>query len=90
MTGPVTGGDQEDREESPPLTKEQIEGHISALKSIIKDRNKKNAVNPIRLDFGEDDTEVRDNIIVKGKGWWTTISKNPLRKLLEPPSLEGS
>nr|GEY20838.1 reverse transcriptase domain-containing protein [Tanacetum cinerariifolium] len=69
--GPVEGGGPEgtnDREETPPpLTKEQIEGHVSALKSLIKSHNQRNKGDPIRLDFESEDTEVRDMGIAKGK-----------------------
>ncbi|GKE52263.1 hypothetical protein Tco_1487419, partial [Tanacetum coccineum] len=54
MTSLTRGEDpegQDGREGTPPLTKEQIEGHISAMKSIIKDHNKRNKANPIRLNF---------------------------------------
>ncbi|GJY19642.1 hypothetical protein Tco_0391133 [Tanacetum coccineum] len=70
MAGPEGGGPegQDDLEATPPpLPKEQIEGHLSVLKSIIKDHNRRNKTNPIRLDFVEEDTEARDNRIVKGK-----------------------
>nr|GEV42645.1 reverse transcriptase domain-containing protein [Tanacetum cinerariifolium] len=71
MAGPVEGGDPEgmdDREETPPLlTKEQIEGHVSALKSLIKSHNQRNKGDPIRLDFESEDTEVQDLGIAKGK-----------------------
>ncbi|GJR16133.1 hypothetical protein Tco_0798785 [Tanacetum coccineum] len=71
MAGPVEGGGPEgidDREETPPpLTKEQIEGHVSALKSLIKSRNQRNKGNPLRLDFELEDTVVQDHNIAKGK-----------------------
>ncbi|GJY09125.1 hypothetical protein Tco_0377310 [Tanacetum coccineum] len=71
MAGPVEGGGPEridDQEETPPpLTKEQIEGHLSALKSLIKSHNWKNKGDPIRLDFETEDTEAHDHCIVKGK-----------------------
>nr|GEV41975.1 hypothetical protein [Tanacetum cinerariifolium] len=59
---------QDDREATLHLLmKEQIEGHLSALKSIIKDHNRRNKTDPICLDFEEEDTEARDNRILKGK-----------------------
>nr|GFA45487.1 reverse transcriptase domain-containing protein [Tanacetum cinerariifolium] len=71
MAGPVEGGGSEgtdDRDETPPpLTKEQIEGHVSALKSLIKSHNRRNKGDPIRLDFELEDTEVQDHGIAKGK-----------------------
>nr|GEV74394.1 reverse transcriptase domain-containing protein [Tanacetum cinerariifolium] len=47
--------------------KEQIEGHVSALKSLIKSHNQRNKGDPIRLDFESKDTEVQDMGIAKGK-----------------------
>ncbi|GJW09011.1 reverse transcriptase domain-containing protein [Tanacetum coccineum] len=70
MTSPARGGapkGQDDREVTPPLTKEQIEGHISAMKSIIKDHNKRNKANPIRLNFEIEDQDPKEDRIVKGK-----------------------
>nr|GEV06772.1 reverse transcriptase domain-containing protein [Tanacetum cinerariifolium] len=71
MAGPVEGGGPEgtnDREETPPpLTKEQIEGHVSALKSLIESHNQMNKGDPIRLDFESEDAKVQDLGIAKGK-----------------------
>nr|GEV68733.1 reverse transcriptase domain-containing protein [Tanacetum cinerariifolium] len=70
MACPVEGGGPEgtnDHEETlPPLTKERIEGHVSALKSLIKSHNQRNKGNPIRLDFESEDTKVQDLGIAKG------------------------
>ncbi|GJV93021.1 hypothetical protein Tco_1540834 [Tanacetum coccineum] len=71
LSGPVEEGGPkgtDDREETPPpLTKEQIEGHVSALKSLIKSHNQRNKGDPIRLDFESEDTEAQDLGIAKGK-----------------------
>ncbi|GJW90418.1 reverse transcriptase domain-containing protein [Tanacetum coccineum] len=71
MAGPVEGEGPEgtyDREDTPPpLTKEQIKGHVSALKSLIKSHNQKNNGDPICLDFETEDTETQDHNIAKGK-----------------------
>ncbi|GKC56373.1 hypothetical protein Tco_1083971, partial [Tanacetum coccineum] len=75
------------RKASPPPTKDHIEGHISGLKSITKYHNKKNTVDPIRLDFGVEDTKVRDNIIVKGKAMVDDDLKKPFK---EAQTLDGS
>nr|GEV39291.1 reverse transcriptase domain-containing protein [Tanacetum cinerariifolium] len=53
--------------DTPPLTKEQIKGHVSALKSLIKSHNQKNKGDPIRLDFKTKDAEAHDYNIIKGK-----------------------
>ncbi|GJZ64903.1 hypothetical protein Tco_0621599, partial [Tanacetum coccineum] len=71
MAGPSERGGPEgtdDREETPPpLTKEQIEGHVSALKSFIKSHNRKNKGNLIRLDFEIEDTGAQEHNVAKGK-----------------------
>nr|GEW84605.1 hypothetical protein [Tanacetum cinerariifolium] len=51
----------------PSLTKEQIEGHVSALKSLIKSHNRKNKGDPIRLDFETVEAEIQGHTVVKGK-----------------------
>ncbi|GJY29444.1 uncharacterized mitochondrial protein-like protein [Tanacetum coccineum] len=70
MTEPSGGGmdDRNEREGTPPpLTKEQIEGHISAIKSIIKDYNRQNKADPIRLDFGTDNILLKEGRVARGK-----------------------
>ncbi|GKF98307.1 hypothetical protein Tco_0297090, partial [Tanacetum coccineum] len=65
MTSPTRGGvseGQDDREGTPPLTKEQIERHISAMKSIIKEHNKRNKANPIRLNFEIEDQDPKEDL----------------------------
>ncbi|GJY04563.1 hypothetical protein Tco_0370503 [Tanacetum coccineum] len=89
MAGP-TGGEgpegQDDREVTPPpLTKEQIEGHLSALRSIIKDHNKKNKTDPIQLDFDEDNTATKDTRIVKGKEVVDDDLRKPFKEALKTP-----
>ncbi|GJV32010.1 hypothetical protein Tco_1392410 [Tanacetum coccineum] len=88
MAGPTDGGgpeDQDDREATPPLTKEQIEGHLSALRSIIKDHNRKNKTYPIQLDFDEDETTVKDTRIAKGKEVVDDDLKKPFKEALKIP-----
>ncbi|GJW68317.1 hypothetical protein Tco_0122741 [Tanacetum coccineum] len=89
MAGPVEGGGPQgtnDREgTSPPLTKEQIEGHVSALKSLIKDHNQRNKTDPIRLDFELEDTEVQDHDIVKGKEVVDEDLRKPFKEARRTP-----
>ncbi|GKA31925.1 hypothetical protein Tco_0718292, partial [Tanacetum coccineum] len=88
MVGSTKGGgpeDQDDREVTPPLTKEQIDGHLSALRSIIKDHNRKNKTDPIQLDFDEDETTVKDNRITKGKEVVDDDLKKPFKEALKTP-----
>ncbi|GJR98356.1 reverse transcriptase domain-containing protein [Tanacetum coccineum] len=71
MAGPIEGGGPENTNDlkgtPPPLTKEQIEGRVFALKSLIKSHNRKNKGDPIRLNFKTEDTEMQDYNIAKGK-----------------------
>nr|GEV16948.1 putative ribonuclease H protein At1g65750 family [Tanacetum cinerariifolium] len=77
---------QDAREETlPPLMKEEIDGHLSALKSIIKDQNRRNRTDPIWLYFEEGDTEARDNRIVKGKEVVDDDLKKPFKEALKMP-----
>ncbi|GJZ81502.1 hypothetical protein Tco_0646496 [Tanacetum coccineum] len=89
MAGPLEGGGSEgtdDREVTPPpLTKEQIEGHVSALKSLIKDHNQRNKTYPIHLDFELEDTKVRDQRIVKGKEVEDEDVKKPFKEARKTP-----
>ncbi|GJT27602.1 hypothetical protein Tco_0907877 [Tanacetum coccineum] len=88
MAGPTEGGGpegQDDREVTPPLTKEQIEGHVSALRSLIKDHNRKNKTYPIRLDFDEEDVATKDTRIVKGKEVVDDDLRKPFKEVLKTP-----
>nr|GEU66659.1 hypothetical protein [Tanacetum cinerariifolium] len=89
MAGSVERGGPEgtdDREETPPtLTKEQIEGHVSALKSLIKSHNQRNKGDPIRLDFESEDTEVRDMDIALGKEVMGEDLGNPFKEARSTP-----
>nr|GEV69598.1 reverse transcriptase domain-containing protein [Tanacetum cinerariifolium] len=71
MEGLIERGGPEgadDREETPPpLTKEQIEWHMSALKSLIKSHNRKNKGDPIRLDFETVEAKIQGHAVIKGK-----------------------
>ncbi|GKE20239.1 hypothetical protein Tco_1431751 [Tanacetum coccineum] len=88
MTSPTRGGapeGQDDREGTPPLTKEQIEGHISAMKSIIKEHNKRNKANPIRLNFEIEDQDPNEDRIVKGKEIDDEDLSKPFKETLKTP-----
>ncbi|GJX32720.1 reverse transcriptase domain-containing protein [Tanacetum coccineum] len=63
ITGPLIERDGGD-DTNTPTTKEQIKRHISAQKSLIKDYNKKNTIDPIRLNFNEEGVGEQ---IVRGK-----------------------
>nr|GEU34343.1 reverse transcriptase domain-containing protein [Tanacetum cinerariifolium] len=89
MPGPSEGGGpegQDEREVTPPsLTKEQIEGHLSALRSLIKDHNRNNKTDPIQLDFYEEDTAAKDTRIVKEKEVVDDGLRKPFKEVLKTP-----
>nr|GEU90161.1 hypothetical protein [Tanacetum cinerariifolium] len=88
MVGPSKGGGpevQDDREDTPPpLTKKQIEGHLFALRFIIKGHNMKNKTDPM-LDFDDEDTMVKDTRIVKRKEVVDDDLINPFKEALKTP-----
>ncbi|GKD29510.1 hypothetical protein Tco_1240288 [Tanacetum coccineum] len=89
MAGSVEGGgpeDTDDREETPPpLKKEQIEGHVSDLKSLVKSHNRKNKGDPIRLDFEIVDTEVQGHTVVNGKEVMNEDLRKPFKEARRTP-----
>ncbi|GJS58313.1 hypothetical protein Tco_0653097 [Tanacetum coccineum] len=88
MTGPSGGGmdDRNEREGTPPpLTKEQIEGHFSAIKSIIKDYNRQNKADPIRLDFGTDNILLKEGRVARGKDVGEEDLSKPFKEILKTP-----
>ncbi|GJW12142.1 hypothetical protein Tco_1577969 [Tanacetum coccineum] len=92
MAGLTKGGGpkgQDDRDVTPPLMKEQIEGHVSALRSLIKDHNKKNKTYPIRLDFDEEDVATKDTRIVRGKEGVDDDLRKPFKEVLKTPRIVG-
>nr|GEV13180.1 reverse transcriptase domain-containing protein [Tanacetum cinerariifolium] len=58
---------------------------MSTLKSLIKNYNKKNTIDPIRLDFGEEDTKVKDNRVAKGKVVVDNDLKKPFKQVVRNP-----
>ncbi|GJY39637.1 reverse transcriptase domain-containing protein [Tanacetum coccineum] len=83
MTGTLLSGGTDGDGETPPVTREEIEGHISALRSLVKEHNKKNAFDPIRLDFDEEDAENERTRIVKGKTMEDANLKKPFKEALK-------
>ena len=77
--------DQDNREGTPTLTKEQIEGHISAMKFIIKDYNRQNKADPIHLDFGTDDIPLKEGRVAKGKEVGEEDLSKPFKEKLKTP-----
>ncbi|GJZ92447.1 hypothetical protein Tco_0664512 [Tanacetum coccineum] len=83
--GSPSGGAPEVNVETPFVeatlfAREQIEGHISALRSLLKEHNGRGNVSPIRLSFddGEDRTRVRT--VVTGKEVGDADLKRPFKE----------
>nr|GEX88909.1 reverse transcriptase domain-containing protein [Tanacetum cinerariifolium] len=53
--------------ETVPSAREQIEGHLSALKSLLKEHNGREKVCPIRLTFDDDEDRMGRRMTVTGK-----------------------
>nr|GEU58664.1 putative ribonuclease H-like domain-containing protein [Tanacetum cinerariifolium] len=65
MTGNLLrGGPLRDDGTTPPLTREQIKGHLSALRSLVKEHNSRSNVSPIRLNFNEEEDETQAQVAI--------------------------
>ncbi|GJW36457.1 hypothetical protein Tco_0059377 [Tanacetum coccineum] len=83
MTGPLLGqGSGYDDGTTPPTTKEQIEGRLSALRSLVKEHNSRGNVSPIRLNFDEDENHTRTRTIVTGKEIGDADLKKPFKETI--------
>ena len=60
-SGPTLGpgGSGEERNNTPPVTREQIDLYVSTLKSMIVEHNRRENVTSIRLDFEDDEPNGR-------------------------------
>ncbi|GJW60621.1 hypothetical protein Tco_0109956 [Tanacetum coccineum] len=75
-----------ERDETPLLSPQsQIEGHISAMKSIIKDYNRQNKADPIRLDFGTDNILLNEGRVARGKDVGEEDLSKPFKEKLKTP-----
>ncbi|GKD87421.1 hypothetical protein Tco_1358575 [Tanacetum coccineum] len=88
--GSTSGGAPEVNVETPfveatPSAREQIEGHLSALRSLLKEHNGQGNVSPIRLSFddGEDRTKVRT--VVTGKEVGDADLQRPFKEAVKTP-----
>nr|GEU40756.1 hypothetical protein [Tanacetum cinerariifolium] len=76
MTGTLLGEGSGDN----GTTKEQIEGYLSALRSLIKEHNSRDNVLPIRLNFSEDNDGTRIRVVVTGKEIANGDLKKPFKE----------
>nr|GEZ03780.1 hypothetical protein [Tanacetum cinerariifolium] len=85
MTGPLIGEGSGNDRETPPMTSEHIYGHITALRSLVKEHNRKNTIDPIRMNLDEEDTTVGGTNIIRGKTVEDVDLKKPFKEALRTP-----
>nr|GEU29099.1 reverse transcriptase domain-containing protein [Tanacetum cinerariifolium] len=66
-----------------PFAKEKIDGYISALKSIVKEYNRRGNVSPIRLSFDDVEDRTRDRTVVTGKEIGDAELKRPFKEAVK-------
>ena len=68
-----------------PLTKEHIEGHVSALRSLITTYNRGRNVSPVRLNFDDQEPNGRRNEIATGEKVSDEDLGKPFKELSHSP-----
>ncbi|GJV03159.1 hypothetical protein Tco_1336728 [Tanacetum coccineum] len=89
VSGSTSGGPLEINVETPldgaiPSAREQIEGHLSALRSLLKEHNERGNVSPIRLSFDDTEDQPRVQTVVTG----TVVDadlKKPFKEAVKTP-----
>ncbi|GKD11799.1 hypothetical protein Tco_1196206, partial [Tanacetum coccineum] len=74
-----------DDETTPPTTKEQIEGFLSALMSLVKEHNSQGNVSPIRLNFEVEGNDTKTRVIVTRKEIGDAYLKKPFKEMTKTP-----
>ncbi|GKB64968.1 hypothetical protein Tco_0921154 [Tanacetum coccineum] len=87
--GSTSGGPLEINFETPldgaiPSTREHIKGHLSALRSLLKEHNGRGNVSPIRLSFDDTEDQPRVQTIVTGKVGDADLKK-PFKEAVKTP-----
>nr|GEW51856.1 hypothetical protein [Tanacetum cinerariifolium] len=73
------------RKETTSSAREQIEGHPSALKSLLKENNGRGIVSPIHLSFDDVEDRKRVRTVVTGKEIGDADMKRPFKKAVKTP-----
>ncbi|GKF03634.1 hypothetical protein Tco_0030557, partial [Tanacetum coccineum] len=86
--GSTSGGAPEVNVETPfveatPSAREQIEGHLSALRSLLKEHNGRGNVSPIRLSFDDTEDRTRARAVVTGKQVRDADLKRPFKEAVK-------
>ncbi|GKC83717.1 hypothetical protein Tco_1139434 [Tanacetum coccineum] len=68
-----------------PSTKEQIEGHLSARRSLVKEHNSRGNISPIHLNFDDVEDRTRVRTVVTGKEIVVVDLKKPFKEAVKTP-----
>nr|GEW13089.1 reverse transcriptase domain-containing protein [Tanacetum cinerariifolium] len=71
--------------ETTPSTREQIEGYLLALGSLLKEHNWRGNVSPIRLSFDNVEDQTRVRTVVTGKEVGDADLKRPFKEAVKTP-----
>nr|GEZ57231.1 hypothetical protein [Tanacetum cinerariifolium] len=90
IIGSTSGGPLEVNVETPrtkttPSAREQIEGHLSTLRSLLKEHNGRGNVSPIHLSFDDVEDRTRVRTVVTGKEIGDADLKRPFKKAVKTP-----
>nr|GEX47477.1 RNA-directed DNA polymerase, eukaryota [Tanacetum cinerariifolium] len=70
---------------TPFATREQIEGHLSALKSLLTEQNSRNNLSLIRLNFDDVEDQTIIRTVVMGKEIADVDLKKPFKEAVKTP-----
>ncbi|GKB04821.1 hypothetical protein Tco_0833016 [Tanacetum coccineum] len=70
--------------ETTPSAREQIEWHLSALRSLLKEHNRRGNVSPIRLSFDDTEDQPRIQTVVTAIVGDTDLKK-PFKEVVKTP-----
>ncbi|GJW79439.1 hypothetical protein Tco_0143414 [Tanacetum coccineum] len=77
MTGGLSRGTPGDN------IREQIEGNLSALRSLLKEHNRRGNVSPIHLSFDDEEDRTRVRMVVTGKEIGDADMKRPFKEAVK-------
>ncbi|GJV21675.1 reverse transcriptase domain-containing protein [Tanacetum coccineum] len=90
IIGSTSGGPLEvkvktPRTETTPSTREHIKGHLSALRSLLKEHNERGNVSPIHLILDDVEDRTRVRTVVTGKEIGDADLKKPFKEAVKTP-----
>ncbi|GKC31413.1 hypothetical protein Tco_1038707 [Tanacetum coccineum] len=88
IIGSTLGGPLKVRAETPrtrptPSVREQIEGHLSALSSLLKEHKGRRNVSPIHLSFDDEEDRMRVRTVVTEKEVGDADLKRPFKEVVK-------